>query len=85
MRSFSRRVESTRERADVRHLIREVLALLDHELRLAKVATSLAFASVPDVHVDRIEIQQVLVNLIRNAAGAPSTRGWASGCRFVRR
>lgn len=72
MRSFSRRAESTREPADVRHLIREVLALLDHELRLAKVETSLAFAAVPDVHVDRIEIQQVLVNLIRNAAEAMS-------------
>ena len=70
MRTFSRRVETTRERVDVRDLIREVLALLDHELRLANVETRLALGGVPPVNVDRIEIQQVLVNLIRNAAEA---------------
>ena len=70
MRTFSRRDVSTRERADIRDLIREVLALLEHDLRLANVETRLALAHVPPVTVDRIEIQQVLVNLIRNAAEA---------------
>ena len=72
MRSFSRRAEATRDAADVRDLIREVLRLLDHELRLANVETRLDMNGVGAVRVDRIEIQQVLVNLIRNAAEAMS-------------
>jgi C4-dicarboxylate-specific signal transduction histidine kinase len=71
MRSFARRVRSSRERADVADLIREVLGLLDHELRLANVETRLEVQPpIPMVTVDRIEIQQVLVNLIRNAMEA---------------
>ena len=72
MRTFSRRAEPTRDAADVRDLIREVLRLLDHELRLANVETRLEMNGVAAVSVDRIEIQQVLVNLIRNAAEAMS-------------
>ena len=52
-------------------LIREVLSLLDHELRLANIETRLeAHSPIPSVTVDRIEIQQVLMNLIRNAMEA---------------
>jgi signal transduction histidine kinase len=72
MRTFSRRAEPTRDATDVRDLIREVLRLLDHELRLANVETRLEMNRVAAVSVDRIEIQQVLVNLIRNAAEAMS-------------
>jgi C4-dicarboxylate-specific signal transduction histidine kinase len=70
MRTFSRRVRSTREPADVGELIREVLALLEHDLRLANIETQLDLHPAPQVTVDRIEIQQVLVNLIRNAMEA---------------
>jgi signal transduction histidine kinase len=54
----------------MRRLVREVLALLAHDLRMHGIDTSEALAETPPVVVDRIEIQQVLVNLIRNAIEA---------------
>src|SRR5262249_40536044 len=51
-------------------LIQEVLALLAHELRLNGIETDETLGPVPPVLVDRIEVQQVLVNLIRNAIEA---------------
>jgi signal transduction histidine kinase len=71
MRTFARRSRPQRETTDIRPLIREVLALLDHDLRLSMIETTLAIGGdLPQVVVDRIEIQQVLVNLIRNAIEA---------------
>jgi len=71
MRQFSRREESSRERLEVGQLIHEVLALLDHDLRLAGVQTALTFRDrLPPVVADRVEIQQVLVNFIRNSLDA---------------
>jgi len=73
MRVFARRGQPARELSDVRQLVREVLALLSHELRLHGVETSEAFDEVPAVLVDRVELQQVLVNLIRHAMEAMTT------------
>jgi C4-dicarboxylate-specific signal transduction histidine kinase len=70
MRTFARRGESKREPTDIRELISEVLALLAHDLRLGNVRTVETFGTVAPVLVDRIELQQVLVNLIRNAIEA---------------
>jgi C4-dicarboxylate-specific signal transduction histidine kinase len=71
MRTFARRSQPKREATDIRPLIREVLALVDHDLRLSGIETTLAVGgNLPAVVVDRIEIQQVLVNLIRNAMEA---------------
>jgi two-component system sensor kinase FixL len=70
MRTFARRGEARREVTDVTPLIHEVLALLAHDLRLNGIATAETIEDVPFVLVDRIEIQQVLVNLIRNAIEA---------------
>jgi len=73
MRVFARRGQPARELSDVRQLVREVLALLSHELRMHGVDTSEALDEVPAVLVDRVELQQVLVNLIRNAMEAMTT------------
>jgi two-component system sensor kinase FixL len=70
MRTFARRSEPKREPTDLRPVIEEVMALLAHELRLGGVSTSESLEEVPQVLVDRIEVQQVLVNLIRNAIEA---------------
>lgn len=70
MRTFAKRGEPTRQVTDVRELIQQVLALLGHDLRLASVQTTEQFGSVSPVLVDRVELQQVLVNLIRNAIEA---------------
>lgn len=71
MRTFARRGQAQREAIDVGQLTREVLALLDHELRLGGIEPKLDLREdVPPALVDRIEIQQVLVNLVRNAIEA---------------
>ncbi len=71
MRTFARRGQARREAIAISPLIKEVLALLDHDLRLNGVETILQLRDdLPPVFVDRIEIEQVLVNLIRNAIEA---------------
>lgn len=71
MRTFARRGQARREAIAISPLIAEVLALLDHELRLNRIETILLRRhDLPPVCVDRIEIEQVLVNLIRNAIEA---------------
>lgn len=71
MRTFARRGQARREAIAISPLIQEVLALLDHDLRLNGVETILHLRDdLPPVFVDRIEIEQVMVNLIRNAIEA---------------
>jgi signal transduction histidine kinase len=70
MRTFARRSDARREITDLRPVVREVLALVAHDLRLNGITTEESLADVPAVFVDRIEVQQVLVNLIRNAIEA---------------
>jgi len=68
MRAFVGRRPLQREHADVNQLIEEVLALLVNDLRRNRITTDLAMAEqLPSIYADKIQIQQVLVNLIRNA------------------
>jgi signal transduction histidine kinase len=77
MRTFARRGDRSRQVTDLRPLIQEVLALVAHDLRLNGIVTNERLDQVPPVLVDPIEVQQVLVNLIRNAieAMAPTAAG----------
>jgi signal transduction histidine kinase len=70
MRTFARRGDAKREAMELAPVIREVLALVAHDLRLNGITTAESFADVPAVLADRLDIQQVLVNLIRNAIEA---------------
>ena len=73
MRTFARRGQIERERLALGPLVHEVLALLDHDLRHNSVETAIDLpGSIPDVVADRVALQQVLVNLIRNAIEAMS-------------
>jgi PAS domain S-box-containing protein len=71
MRSLIRQDSSARTTDDMNRLIREVLGLLADYLAENAVTVELNLVEhLPPVVVDRIQIQQVLVNLIRNAAEA---------------
>jgi signal transduction histidine kinase len=73
MRTFARRGQVARERLSVVPLLQEVVSLLDHDLKYNNVQTTIELpGDLPDVVADRIAIQQVLVNLIRNAVEAMS-------------
>ena len=60
---------------DVRDLLAETLLLVRHELDRKKVKLTEHYADLEPVEVNRQELQQVLVNLIINAAHAVAERG----------
>jgi PAS domain S-box-containing protein len=67
---FARRTPAT-ESVDLNDAAREVLALLTSELQDARVALRATFAEgLPAVCGDRVQLQQVILNLVRNAADA---------------
>jgi C4-dicarboxylate-specific signal transduction histidine kinase len=71
IRGLLRRGERVRERLDINDVIREVISLLDSELRRngASVQTEMP-RKLPPVVVDRVLLQQVILNLIMNAMEA---------------
>jgi two-component system, LuxR family, sensor kinase FixL len=73
MRTFVSHNRSARELCDLNVLVGEVLALLEWDLHKHKVKLSLRLGSdLPEMWADRIQIQQVLVNLVRNSIEAMS-------------
>jgi C4-dicarboxylate-specific signal transduction histidine kinase len=67
----SRPGQSVQAVVDINTLIHEVVALLDGEISAAQVETCFELTDpLPHVAVDRIQVEQVLVNLIRNALDA---------------
>jgi len=73
MRRFSRNAAIQRTATDVNGVVRETVSLVepDARLRATKIRTELA-GSLPIVLADVIHLQQVLINLIRNAMDAMS-------------
>lgn len=79
-----RRIRTLVERGDVeRHLsnlpetILEAVALAETEARLLELRIETMLVEVPEVSIDRIQIQQVLLNLMRNGLEAMA----AAGCK----
>jgi C4-dicarboxylate-specific signal transduction histidine kinase len=69
IRSFVKRSEPNRTRSEIDTMVAEALELAELELRRFNVRLVSHVASdLPDLMVDRILIEQVLVNLLRNAA-----------------
>ena len=70
-RGLLRRGERVRERLDINEVIREVIALMDGELRRngASLRTEMP-RELPPVVVDRVLLQQVILNLVMNAIEA---------------
>jgi C4-dicarboxylate-specific signal transduction histidine kinase len=71
IRGLLRRGEGLRERSDINDVVREVIALSDGELRRNGLSLRTEMPEdLPPVVVDRILMQQVILNLIMNAMEA---------------
>jgi PAS domain S-box-containing protein len=76
IRSFYKKSPPHRELVDVNGILQEILTLLDSEAARSSVAvlTELA-ADLPEIMVDRVQLQQVFMNLMLNAIEAMKDSG----------
>ena len=74
LRSYVKKPDIGRERVDINSLLQEVIALAEVDSRMADVAIHFESSSErAEVLVDVVQIQQVALNLIRNAMEAVAT------------
>jgi C4-dicarboxylate-specific signal transduction histidine kinase len=74
IRALFKKTESAREPLDLNEAIREIIALARREIDKQRVMLQLELASdLPRVVGDRVQLQQVLLNLILNAIDAMAT------------
>ncbi|MCV2369913.1 sensor histidine kinase [Roseateles oligotrophus] len=75
IREFLTRREPQREACDLQQVITDAVALLSRELSRAQVQVNLQLAQdLPPLFADAVLIEQVLINLVRNAADALQAR-----------
>jgi len=71
IRNFLRKEPTPRERHDINETLRGVFAFMQAELRRQAIGSSVALAEgLPRVEVVPIEMEQVILNLVRNAIEA---------------
>jgi signal transduction histidine kinase len=76
VRSLSKKSAQDRESIDVNQVVREIDAMLRNESRVSSVMTNLQLSeSVPQVKGDRVQLQQVVMNLMLNAIEAMKDSG----------
>lgn len=83
LRGFVRKAPSSRQPADINALVKDTIAFMRHEASRAEVRIETDLeAGLPLATVDSVQIQQVLVNLIKNAC--ESMRDTPAADRLVR-
>jgi signal transduction histidine kinase len=71
LRALFKRGETLMERLDANEVVREVMSLARGDLATRSIEAALQLApGLPPVQADRIQLQQVMLNLIMNAAEA---------------
>jgi two-component system NtrC family sensor kinase len=74
--AFSRRSKPQHAPADLNRLVRTTIGLVDHKLKMIEAQPVLELqADLPPIKCDASQIQQVILNLILNAAEAMQTKG----------
>jgi signal transduction histidine kinase len=71
LRALFKRGETHMQRLDANQLAREVLSLAHGDLATRSIGLNLQFApELPAIHGDRIQLEQVMLNLVMNASEA---------------
>jgi len=71
--ALTKRTHRARLRVDIDEMIREVLGIIDDRLQTNNIALETKLnGKLPEVIADRVQLQQVILNLIRNAIEAMS-------------
>jgi two-component system sensor kinase FixL len=71
IRNFLRKEPTPRQRHDLNEIVRGAFAFMQAELRRQAIRSSVAFAEgLPSVEVVPVEMEQVVLNLVRNAIEA---------------
>jgi two-component system, LuxR family, sensor kinase FixL len=74
LRALSKNGASQRTRLDINEVIEEAVSLVERELREQGVSLRLDLEpNLPELSVDRIQLQQVIINLLINAMHAMAT------------
>jgi len=73
-KTLIRREEGERAALDVNRLIHSTVSFLENELERVGVEVDLALDALPEVVASNVEIEQVLVNLVKNAIEAMRDR-----------
>jgi signal transduction histidine kinase len=85
LRNLFRRGATTLEQLDLNEALREVIGLLSSDLQRGRIALIEELSDPPPLIVgDRVQLQQVIMNLLRNSIDAMTSMGPAQKKIFVR-
>jgi signal transduction histidine kinase len=83
VRALFRKTDDRRNLIHLDDVAREAIGLLQHDLETSQVAVAIDYlGNLPPVRADRIQLQQIVLNLVKNAIEAMSSV--PSGSRHVR-
>jgi two-component system sensor kinase FixL len=80
LRKLVRSGTSSKARHDVKNIINNMLLLFDYEIKKSGILLQVQVPDAPvEVFVDEIQIQQILVNLVKNSIDAIAESGQTDG------
>lgn len=82
LRALVKKRESERELVDINDLVRDSVKLADVDARIHDIAIEVELMTSAPVYVDAVQIEQVILNLLRNAVDASECE--TDGDRIVR-
>lgn len=79
LKEFARQREPLREPLDLRQIVDKVVELLDYEFSASGIIVNKDYAEIPAISADPNQIQQVVLNLLKNAHDAIVETGRGEG------